>query len=64
MLSRDEILAKEPNVNPEVVAGIFCSESGVTSPYEYTIALIENAVANGVQLELDQEVRYASWLTD
>lgn len=30
--------------------------SGVTSPYEYTIALIENAVANGVALRLEHEV--------
>lgn len=56
ILNRDEILAREPNVNPEVCCGLWCEGAGVCSPYEYAIAMAENAVANGVELLLNSQV--------
>jgi len=56
LFDREKVLQMEPNVSPAVVAGLYAPSAGVTSPYEYTIALIENAIANGVQIELEQEV--------
>lgn len=48
---------REPYVNREVKAALASASVGVTSPYEFVIALAENAVANGVAIELEQEVR-------
>ena len=56
IIEHDEILEREPYVNPDVQYALFCPTAGVTSPYEYTIALAENAVHNGVSLKLNHEV--------
>lgn len=53
---RSEILKKEPNLNHEVIAGLWCPHAGLVSPYEYAIALAQNAVKNGVTLRLGEEV--------
>lgn len=46
----------EPYLSEEVKAALYCENAGVTSPYEFVIALAENAVDNGVDLRLDSEV--------
>ncbi|BES64384.1 NAD(P)/FAD-dependent oxidoreductase [Gottschalkiaceae bacterium SANA] len=56
IIEHDEILEREPYVNPDVKYALFCPTAGVTSPYEYTIALAENAIQNGVTLKLNHEV--------
>ena len=56
IIKRDRILELEPNLNPEVKYALYAKDVGVTSPYEYTIALAENAVENGVDLFLEHEV--------
>ncbi|KAI8611084.1 FAD dependent oxidoreductase-domain-containing protein [Chytriomyces sp. MP71] len=72
ILGREEILTMEPHINPRVVKALHCPHtgepmsktttflnlmaSGITSPYEYTIALAENAIHNGVQFHLNAEV--------
>ncbi len=56
IIERDEILKLEPHVNPEVKYALYCKSAGVTSPYELTIALAENAIQNGVDLKLNNEV--------
>lgn len=56
ILNREEILRREPNVNPDVKYGLWCDGAGVCSPYEYAIALTENAVANGLELFLNSPV--------
>ncbi len=56
LLSRDETLEKEPYINQSVVGALYCPSAGITSPYELTIALAENAVKNGVTLKLNNEV--------
>lgn len=55
-LSKQEILEKEPSVSDDVYCGLWMPSIGITSPYELTIALIENAVMNGVSLFLEHEV--------
>lgn len=57
ILEREAILELEPHVNPEVKYALYCKTAGVTSPYELTIALAENAVHNGVTLKLNNEVK-------
>jgi len=56
ILERDELLDFEPNIGPDVVSALYCPETGITSPYEFCIALAENAVANGVHLKLHTEI--------
>jgi len=45
----------EPNI--EGVAALYSPETAITSPYLLTIALAENALANGVSFFLNTEVK-------
>ena len=56
ILTREEILEKEPYVGDNVEAALFCPHAGNCVPYEYAIALIENAVTNGVELRIRRQV--------
>ncbi|KAJ3400892.1 hypothetical protein HDV05_000785, partial [Chytridiales sp. JEL 0842] len=56
IIERDEIRRREPHISPDVHAALLCPHTGITSPYEYTIALAENAVVNGVVFKLRHEV--------
>lgn len=56
IIGRDQALAKEPYLNKDIKAALYCESAGVTSPYEFVIALAENAVENGVVLRLNTEV--------
>lgn len=56
ILSHDEVLALEPNINPEVTWALHLSTSCVVCPFSLTIALCENAIANGLELFLSHEV--------
>ncbi len=54
---REECLRRIPRLNPaEVAGGLFCPDSGIVSPYEYAIALAENALANDVDIKLGSPV--------
>ncbi|NBI06993.1 NAD(P)/FAD-dependent oxidoreductase [Senegalia massiliensis] len=55
IISKDEIKRIEPNINEDVRSAFYCKSVGVTSPYEMTIALVENAIENGVDLKLNTE---------
>lgn len=54
-MTPEEIWAMEPNISRDIVGGLFLP-NGVVSPFEMTVALIENAVANGTQLYLENTV--------
>lgn len=56
ILNHDEILAIEPNINPDVKYALYCKGAGVCSPYEMTVALAENAIHNGAELFLNSPV--------
>lgn len=56
IISGEQALAKEPHLSREVKAALTCENAGVTSPYEFVIALAENAVENGVDIRLNVEV--------
>jgi len=53
ILTRDELLKKEPNLQDEVIAGLFAPTGGVVSPFELAINLGESAKLNGVEVVLD-----------
>jgi len=52
----DKLKEIEPHLNSHVTLALYAKSVGVTSPYEFTIALVENAVTNGVGLKLENEV--------
>ncbi|MBN1499867.1 MAG: FAD-dependent oxidoreductase [Spirochaetes bacterium] len=57
IIDKNEILEREPSVNPAVMSALFCPSAGVASPYELVIALAENALQNGVKISLNDEVK-------
>ncbi len=50
LAGRERMLALEPNLNPDVVGGLYAPSGGVIEPYRFVFALIENAQDNGVEL--------------
>ena len=55
-LSKEEILAKEPELNPEVKGGLFIPRESIIDPFILVQALAENANENGVNFMLNTEV--------
>ncbi len=49
LLTREQVMAMESEVNPAVSAALWCRGAGIASPYELTIALMEQAVEAGVR---------------
>jgi glycerol-3-phosphate dehydrogenase len=56
LINQDEIRCIEPNIHPDIKYALYCPDAGLTSPYEYAIALAQNAAMNGVQFLLAHEV--------
>lgn len=56
ILNRSEVLEKEKNLSNSLLGALYAPTSGVVGPFEFTIALIENAVLNGGQIKLKSEV--------
>jgi len=56
VLTREEVLKIEPFVSDDVVGALYAPTCGIVNPFEYTVALMENAMDNGVELYLDTEV--------
>lgn len=56
IIEREEILALEPNTNPNVECALLAPTSGLTSPYELTYALADHAAVNGVQFIMNARV--------
>lgn len=50
ILSGDEVRRREPDISRDVVAALWAPTGAITCPYELTLALMENAVANGAEL--------------
>jgi glycerol-3-phosphate dehydrogenase len=56
IIGQKEVFEMEPHINPNVLGALHCPHTGIASPYEYVIALAENAVSNGAQIYLSHEV--------
>jgi len=57
LIYRDEAERLEPLISRESVAAVWAPTAGVISPMDAVIALVENAVSNGVKLLTETEVR-------
>ena len=56
IVDHDEIMKLEPNINPDVKFGLFDPNTGTINPFEWTMALVENAAMNGVKVLLNAGV--------
>lgn len=56
IIDQEKLREIEPKVSDEATAALYCKGAGVCSPYEYVIALMENAIANEVELKLLSKV--------
>ncbi len=57
IISRDEILEMEPEINPEVRCALLAPHSAIVDPWEYCCALAETAVRNGAEVNLSCGVK-------
>lgn len=55
-LSKEETLKLEPNINPNILGALFAPTGGIVNPFELVTHAVENAVDNGVQLALNNQV--------
>ena len=56
IIERDELLALEPNLNPELSCALLAKTGAIVCPYELCISAVGNAMDNGAELKLDFEV--------
>ena len=56
-LTRDEILALEPNIGEGVTCALRAETGAIVCPYELCMAAVGNAMDNGAELKLDFEVK-------
>lgn len=64
VLGRERTLEMEPNLNPDIRGSLFAPTAGIIGPYEYCFALVENAIANGVELFLKHKILRISQCKD
>ena len=56
ILSKEEVIKLEPNISENIYGALYAPTGGIVGPFEYTIALVENAVENGGEVKLSYEV--------
>lgn len=56
ILSKEEVLNIEPNISENIYGALYAPTGGIVGPFEYTIALVENALENGGEVKVNAEV--------
>lgn len=56
ILSREEVMAMEPNLTEKTVAALYAPTGGIICPFQFTVAMAENANMNGVEFRFESEV--------
>lgn len=56
ILTKEQILMKEPNLSENVVAALYAPTAGIVCPFGLTVAMAENAAVNGVCFHPNTEV--------
>ncbi len=57
VINQEELRLVEPNISDEAQGALLSKSAGIVCPYELTIAAVENAVSNGVELIRNCEVK-------
>lgn len=55
--NKEELFKMEPFLHPGCIGALHSPDAGNLIPYEYTVALAENAVDNGVELRIRRKVK-------
>jgi glycerol-3-phosphate dehydrogenase len=56
VLDKESVLKLENNLSEDIVGALYAKTAGIVGPWELAIALAENALENGVELQLDSPV--------
>ena len=56
LLNKEETLALEPNINKNVKGCLLAPTAGIVDPFNLVAHAVENAIDNGVELHLNEEV--------
>lgn len=56
IIERDELVELEPNISDEAVAALWAPTGGIVDPFGLTVALAENAAANGAEFKFNAPV--------
>ena len=56
LLTKEEALEKEPNLNNSILGALYCPTAGIIDPFNLVVHAMENAIDNGVKLKLNEEV--------
>lgn len=56
MLCKENLFKMEPFVTKKALKALYAPTAGIINPFELVVALMENAMDNGVELHLDEEV--------
>ena len=62
IISKDELLAMEPNANPEAVGALYAPTGGIVNPYELCIAAAECAAGNGAEFFRKFRCAAVTWI--
>ena len=57
---RERILSLEPQLNPDVVGGLYAPTGGIIEPYRYVFTLVESAQKNGVEVKTQFTVEHGT----
>ena len=57
LVSKEELKEMEPNITSKARGALFAPTAGIINPFELVVALMENAMDNGVKLHLSEEVQ-------
>jgi len=56
ILPHDEVMSKEPALNPNIYSALYAPTGGIVDPFQLTIASAEVAFQNGVVFKMNTEV--------
>src|SRR5574344_275512 len=56
LVDAEELKKMEPNINPEAKGALLCPDGGIVNPFLLPVRAMENAMDNGAELHLDEEV--------
>lgn len=57
IVEKEELIEMEANINPSVISALYAPSAAITEPWEVVIACVENSMDNGVELNLNFEVK-------
>lgn len=57
LISKEELMKMEPNISPNALGALYAPTAGIIDPFNLVVHCVENAVDNGVELRLNQEVK-------